>query len=79
MRTAPLVAVVNETMVAKYWRGENPVGKRLKVKDRWMQVVGVVKTSKYANLLETTSRSSMFLCARIPRASGIVCSNAAGP
>ncbi len=50
---APLVAVVNETMVAKYWRGENPVGKRLKVKDRWMQVVGVVKTAKYANLLET--------------------------
>ncbi len=50
---APLVAVVNETMVVKYWRGENPVGKRLKVKDRWMEVVGVVKTAKYANLLET--------------------------
>ncbi len=50
--TAPLVAVVNETMVAQYWRGENPVGKRLKVKDRWMQVVGVVKSAKYANLLE---------------------------
>ena len=50
---APPVAVVNETMVVKYWRGENPVGKRLKVKDRWMEVVGVVKTAKYANLLET--------------------------
>jgi predicted permease len=50
--TAPLVAIVNETMVAKYWRGENPVGKRLEVKDRWMQVVAVVKTAKYANLLE---------------------------
>jgi predicted permease len=50
--TAPLVAVANETMVAQYWRGENPVGKRLKVKDRWMQVVGVVKSAKYANLLE---------------------------
>jgi predicted permease len=50
--TAPLVAVVNQTMVAQYWRGENPVGKRLKVKDRWMQVVGVVKSAKYANLLE---------------------------
>jgi macrolide transport system ATP-binding/permease protein len=49
---APLVAVVNETMVAKYWRGVNPVGKRLKVKDRWIQVVGVVKPAKYANLLE---------------------------
>ena len=49
---APLVAVVNESMVAKYWQGENPVGKRLQVKDRWMQVVGVVKSAKYANLLE---------------------------
>jgi macrolide transport system ATP-binding/permease protein len=51
--TAPLVAVVNETMVAQYWRGENPVGKRLKVRDRWMQVVGLVKSAKYANLLES--------------------------
>ena len=51
-QTGPLVAVVNETMVAQYWRGENPVGKRLKVKDRWMLVVGVVKPSKYSNLLE---------------------------
>ncbi len=50
--SSPLVAIVNETMVAKYWRGENPVGKRLKVKDRWMEVVGVVKAAKYSNLLE---------------------------
>jgi putative ABC transport system permease protein len=50
--SSPLVAIVNETMVAKFWRGENPVGKRLKVKDRWMEVVGVVKTAKYSNLLE---------------------------
>jgi predicted permease len=50
--SAPPVAIVNETMVAQYWRNENPVGKRLKVKDRWMQVVGVVKAAKYANLLE---------------------------
>ena len=50
--SAPLVAVVNETMVARYWRGENPVGKRLEVKDRWMRVVGVVKAAKYGNLLE---------------------------
>ena len=49
---APLVAIVNEKMVEQYWHGENPVGKRLHVKDRWMQVVGVVKTAKYANLLE---------------------------
>jgi predicted permease len=44
--------VVNEQMVTKYWRGEDPVGKRLQVKDKWMQVIGVAKLSKYATLAE---------------------------
>ncbi len=48
-----LVAVVNETMVARYWRGKNPIGKRLQVKGRWMQVVGVTKDSKYESVRET--------------------------
>ena len=48
-----LVAVVDETMAARYWRGENPIGKRLQVKGRSMQVVGVAKNSKYGTLLET--------------------------
>ena len=47
------VAIVNDVMAAQYWRGENPVGKRLQVKGRWMQVVGVAKVSKYQNLRET--------------------------
>jgi putative ABC transport system permease protein len=51
--TAPPVAIVNEVMVKQYWRGEDPVGKRLKVKDRWMRVVGVARVSKYSNFLET--------------------------
>lgn len=50
--TASLVAIVNEPMVAQYWRGENPVGRRLQVKGRWYQVVGVAKISKYRSLLE---------------------------
>ena len=29
--TAPQVAVVNEAMAGTYWRGEDPLGKRLKV------------------------------------------------
>jgi predicted permease len=51
--TAPPVAVVNEAMAAQFWRGENPVGKRLQVKNRWLQVVGVAKNSKYRTLIET--------------------------
>lgn len=50
--TAPLVAVVNQAMAAKYWRGRDPVGSRLQVKGRWMQVVGIAKISKYRNLAE---------------------------
>ena len=51
--TAPLVAVVNEAMAAEYWRGEDPVGGRLQVKERWIRVVGVAKNSKNRILLES--------------------------
>jgi predicted permease len=50
---APLVAVVDETMAAQFWRGVDPVGRRVMVKGRWMQIVGVARTAKYSNLLET--------------------------
>jgi macrolide transport system ATP-binding/permease protein len=49
---APRVAIVNQTMVARYWRGRNPVGQRLQVKGDWMQVVGVAKDSKYYTMDE---------------------------
>src|SRR6516225_8121744 len=50
---APRVAIVNQTMVARYWRGQNPIGQRLQVKGNWVQVVGVVKDSKYYSIEET--------------------------
>jgi macrolide transport system ATP-binding/permease protein len=50
-RSAP-VAVVNETMAARYWRGRNPVGERVQVKGRWTRVVGVAKDSKYQSIRE---------------------------
>lgn len=46
------VAIVNERMAAEYWGGRNPVGSRLKVKDRWWQVVGVSRVSKYESMTE---------------------------
>src|SRR5438067_3623283 len=49
----PPVAIINETMAAKYWPGQNPVGQRLKVKDRWLQIVGIAKNSNYHNKTET--------------------------
>jgi predicted permease len=50
---APRVAIVNQTMVARYWRGQSPIGQRLQVKGNWVQVVGVVKDSKYYSIEET--------------------------
>jgi putative ABC transport system permease protein len=49
---AARVAIVNQTMIALYWRGQNPVGQRLQVKGNWVQVVGVVKDSKYYSVDE---------------------------
>jgi predicted permease len=50
--TGPPVAVVNEAMASQFWRGRDPVGSRVQVKGRWLQVVGVAKMSKYRNLTE---------------------------
>jgi macrolide transport system ATP-binding/permease protein len=49
---AALVAVVNQTMAARYWRGQDPVGQRLQVKGQWLQVIGVAADSKYESMRE---------------------------
>src|ERR1700747_594543 len=47
-----LVAVVNQTMAQRYWQGRSPLGQRLQLKGRWMQVVGIAKDSKYSSVRE---------------------------
>jgi putative ABC transport system permease protein len=49
---APRVVIINETMAAKYWPGKDPIGQRLKVKNDWMQIVGVAKNVKIETKLE---------------------------
>ena len=56
-----LAAIVNEQMVTKYWHGVNPVGKRIRVNDKWMQVVGVAKTTKYLTFAELP-RPFLYVC-----------------
>ena len=51
--TSGPVAIVDETMGAQFWRGVDPVGRRLQVDGRSMLVVGVARAVKYRNLLET--------------------------
>ncbi|MGA9475693.1 MAG: ABC transporter permease, partial [Terriglobales bacterium] len=50
---AALVAIVNQTMAARYWRGEDPVDRRLQVKGQWLRVVGVAADSKYESMRES--------------------------
>ena len=45
-----LVAIVNETMATQFWQGKDPVDKRVKVKGRWMTILGVAKDSKYESM-----------------------------
>jgi putative ABC transport system permease protein len=52
-QNATLVAVVNETMAARFWSGKDPIGERVQVKGRWTRVVGVAKDSKYQSVRET--------------------------
>jgi predicted permease len=46
------VAIVNETMASHYWPAKNPIGDRVQVKGRWLQVVGIAKDSKYESVRE---------------------------
>jgi predicted permease len=50
---APLVAIVNQTMAARYWRDQDPIDRRLQVKGRWVRVIGVAADSKYESMRES--------------------------
>jgi predicted permease len=51
--TGPPVAVVDETMAAQFFNGADPVGRRVQVRGRWRQIVGVARAARYRDLLET--------------------------
>jgi predicted permease len=51
---APPVAIVNRTMMTRYWGGQDPVGRRLQINGRWARVVGVAADSKYESMRETS-------------------------
>jgi predicted permease len=51
--TALQVAIVDQTTASQFFRGADPVGRRIQVKGKWLQIVGVARNAKYRNLLET--------------------------
>jgi putative ABC transport system permease protein len=50
-QTSTQVIIINETMARRYWPGEDPLGRRMKLtgehKDDWRQIVGVIGDVKH--------------------------------
>ncbi len=46
------VAVINQALADRYWRGQDPIGKRIKAYGDWYTVVGVARNAKYRALKE---------------------------
>jgi predicted permease len=58
--SAPTVTIVDESLVRRYWPGENVLGKRIRhggdpARNRWMTIVGVVPNIKHNSLDEDAS------------------------
>jgi putative ABC transport system permease protein len=47
--TSPPVAIVSEKFAARYWPGENPLNRRIRIGDAgpWLTVIGVAKDMRY--------------------------------
>jgi predicted permease len=52
-RGAAPVAIVDETMAARYWRSADPVGRRMRMEGTTVVIVGVARTARYRSLVET--------------------------
>ena len=57
---APDVTVVNETLARRYFGGRDPIGGRIRVGQRSLQIVGVARDGKYASISEAP-RPFMYL------------------
>jgi putative ABC transport system permease protein len=71
-KTAPQVAIVNETVARKFFATANPVGKTFRVaadpgkSEPLIQIVAVVKDAKYESLREDTFATVFFPISQIP-------------
>ncbi|MCW5963240.1 MAG: ABC transporter permease [Bryobacterales bacterium] len=50
----PDVVIVNESFARKYFGGVNPVGRRIRLENRWANVVGLARDAKYHSPTESS-------------------------
>jgi len=63
-KDTPQVAVINQAMAAKFWPQENALGKRFSTKGPkgpFIEVVGVVQTGRYKNVIEDPPQPFYYL------------------
>jgi putative ABC transport system permease protein len=74
--TAPLVALVNETMAHAYWEGQDPIGRRVRVgvgvksSRPWVTVVGIVADVRHNGLTAPIKTKFYLPYAQFPGATG---------
>lgn len=51
--TALQVAVVNQVMAQQLWPGQDALGRRIQVKGKWLQVVGIARNARFSRFTET--------------------------
>ena len=54
-RLSPRKVVINEAMAERYWPGQSPVGRRVKLGDTrspYLEIIGVARTGKYRSFRE---------------------------
>jgi macrolide transport system ATP-binding/permease protein len=49
---APPVVIVNQTMAGRYWPKRSPLGGRITIEGKTLQVIGIVKDMKYNDVAE---------------------------
>ena len=72
--TSQPVAVINETLAARYWQGQDALGRRFKMgtapERPWITVVGITKTSRHNSVTERP-RGELYLAhAQLPATVG---------
>lgn len=59
----PKVVLINETGAKRYWSGEDPVGRRLRLEedpDSWLEIVGVVGDIRHSSI-EANPRPELYI------------------